>query len=195
MIIHSLFFKFTCWRKLQSFNSIDLDRSFYFPPLVPLLSAPLRRRTTLFLSQTFSKNPSRKKHTSQMCRYYKTIADCGHLILLSGSSCQLVYQQFQRINDPLNHYWPLSEDLPFQVPDSCLPNVTNVQPAPIRDSTGGLGIVCSVECQNNSPYGRRVGEPDAHYGPGSERKNFGFGWRQQDTNTIGPWGGRWETKK
>lgn len=101
-----------------------------------------------------------------MCNYWLLERLCGHRVLLAGSSCNLIYEQLQRINDPAEQ---ARLSLPFDIPPGCLPNPWNIQRRNVNE-------FCSWECRNNSPWGgRRCGTRDASYGPGSER--IGVGWR------------------
>jgi hypothetical protein len=101
-----------------------------------------------------------------MCNYWLLEYLCGHKVLLAGSNCYLIYEQLQRINNPIEHIGP---GLPFDIPLECLPNTWNIQ-------RRNVNAFCNWECRNNSPWGgRRCGARDARYGPGSER--MGVGWR------------------
>ncbi|KAE9372276.1 hypothetical protein N431DRAFT_439390 [Stipitochalara longipes BDJ] len=85
---------------------------------------------------------------------------------MAGPSCYLIYEQLQRINNPDER---AAYDLPFEIPDQCLPSRQNVRRRYVND-------YCSWECRNNGLYAdRRRGTHDARYGPGSER--IGVGWR------------------
>jgi hypothetical protein len=101
-----------------------------------------------------------------MCQYWRIESLCGHSALMAGPSCYLIYEQLQRINDPAER---TRYDLPFEIPQQCLPNGRNIQRRYVND-------YCSWECRNNGLYAdRRCGAPGARYGPGSER--IGVGWR------------------
>ncbi len=83
---------------------------------------------------------------------------------MAGPSCYRIYEQLQRINDPGQHN---GEGVPFEMPEECLPNRENIR----RRYVEGY---CGVECMNNGVHaGRRYGEPEAMYGPGSERIGVG----------------------
>ncbi|PQE33499.1 hypothetical protein CJF32_00003357 [Rutstroemia sp. NJR-2017a WRK4] len=101
-----------------------------------------------------------------MCNYWSIEPLCGHRSLYAGSNCYLIYAQLARINDPREAARP---GVPFDMPNSCLPNRWNVRPKYVNE-------YCSFECRNNARHAeRRCGERDARYGPGSER--IGVGWR------------------
>lgn len=105
-------------------------------------------------------------HTCTMCNYWRMESICGHYTLFFGSSCYLIYDQLQRINDPAERAQP---GLPFQIPQRCLPNRQNIIRRYLND-------YCSFECRNNGVYADgRCGTTGARYGPGSNR--IGVGWR------------------
>jgi hypothetical protein len=110
--------------------------------------------------------PSYSRRNPIMCQYWRVETLCGHSTLLAGPSCYLIYEQFQRINDPAEQG---RHDLPFEIPNQCLPSRGNIR-------RGYVNNYCSWECRNNGFYAeRRCGTHDARYGPGSER--IGVGWR------------------
>ncbi|KAG9246504.1 hypothetical protein BJ878DRAFT_279668 [Calycina marina] len=99
-----------------------------------------------------------------MCIYYLISNRCGHLQLIAGPNCQLLYHQLQRINSP---YERERYEIPFEVPEQCRPNECNIQ------NVGMIDKFCGQECMNNALQ-RGCGEPNARYGPGSERIGVGF---------------------
>jgi hypothetical protein len=90
-----------------------------------------------------------------MCQYYSVELLCGHRKLMAGSNCYLIFDQLQRINDPVER---ARHPLPFEIPAHCMPNQWNIRRRYVQD-------YCGWECRNNVLYtDRRCGEPGARYG-------------------------------
>lgn len=103
-----------------------------------------------------------------MCIYVLSVPLCGHSpALLFGPSCDAVYTQLNRIVEPAAWEPPGVHQLPFHLPDECLPNERNI--AVVRSSD--FCSACQVE-----------------YGYGDRRE--GQGYRCEDEGTECPLG-RW----
>lgn len=62
-----------------------------------------------------------------MCIYVHLVPLCGHNpSLLFGPSCYAFFDQLNAITEPAAWEPPGLYDLPFKLPDSCLPNSSNI---------------------------------------------------------------------
>ena len=131
-------------------------------------------------------------NTPPMCIYVLSVPLCGHSpALLFGPSCPAVFAQLDRINEPAAWEPPGLYELPFHLPDACLPNERNIAVMRSADFCGlcqveyGYGYAYAegsaqgnghgYECEDQSggcPLGRWPGV-DMYWEP----RRVGVGWR------------------
>lgn len=99
-----------------------------------------------------------------MCLYTLLSPICGHTTLYTSANCYLIYEQLQRINDPLYHTIGHLNDIPFDMPDACVPRRWNTRVVRTMDACG------SVECANEMLGEAAVAERDYEGSVGGWRR-------------------------
>lgn len=118
-----------------------------------------------------------------MCIYVLSVPLCGHTpTLLFGPSCPAVFAQLDRITEPAAWEPPGLHQLPFRLPDGCLPHERNIAIVRAADFCPACRAEYGCDGARTQGYGCEEGGvcPLGRW-PGVEMywepERIGVGWR------------------
>ncbi|KAK1839758.1 hypothetical protein CCHR01_17613 [Colletotrichum chrysophilum] len=105
-----------------------------------------------------------------MCIYVLLIPTCHHNpLLLFDTSCHLILEELQRIHQPNAWEGDARGEIPFDMPEACVPRPDNIQPIYTSDS-------CHWSCPHAPQQHVAAGGRDRFFGPSEMDFGSGSSW-------------------